>query len=359
VTATDAPPPERNDEHPAPRRSGALGFLDSGKDRVSRGRNWATDLLDRHRNRPLVDLALRFIERDREAAGSVVGSAIAFRLFLFFVPLLLFVVGLAGFFADVVSSSDVDDAGVTGTLAHQIDTALTQPSSTRWIAVATGFIGMVTTGRTLSKALGQASCLAWQMPVRAKVSIKLMGGVMGLFVGMGLVFALVTRVRHHLGLAATSISMLGVLAVYTVGALLLGTLLPRKTTDPGALLPGAVLLAATLTGLQAISQLYLPDRFSRASELYGAIGVTIVTLGWFFFAGRAMLLAMVLDAVVFERFGSISDFIFGLPVLRILPRRWTWFRTYFDLGDKDPRDEDLEAKDLEATDLEATDHDER
>lgn len=43
-----------------------------------------------------MDLALRWYERDREAAGTVVGSALAFRLFLFFIPLLLFVVGLTG-----------------------------------------------------------------------------------------------------------------------------------------------------------------------------------------------------------------------------------------------------------------------
>jgi uncharacterized BrkB/YihY/UPF0761 family membrane protein len=346
VTATDpadpAVPPEPT-EPPEPketatedveqlaRRSGALGLLDVGRDRFSRSRNWATDLLDRHRDRPLVDLSLRFIDRDREAAGSVVGSAVAFRLFLFFVPLLLFIVGLAGFFANALTSSDVEDAGVTGKLAEQINTALTQPNSTRWIAVITGFVGMLTTGRTLSKALAGASCLAWQLPVRAKASIKVIGGVLGLLVGMGVVIALVTRIRHHLGIAVTGLSMVAVLAIYTVAALLLGTLLPRKTTDPGALLPGAVLLAVVLTGLQAVSQLYLPNRFSRASELYGAIGVTIVTLGWFFIAGRAMVLAMILDAVIFERFGSITQFVFGLPVLRVLPRKWGWFRRYFDL----------------------------
>ena len=84
-------------------------------------------LFERHRQRPLVDLGLRIYERDKEAAGSVVGSAIAFRLFLFFVPLLLFVVGLLGFFAEFVTTKDVDDAGITGTIAQQIGTALAQP----------------------------------------------------------------------------------------------------------------------------------------------------------------------------------------------------------------------------------------
>ena len=319
----------------AARRAGVRGLVDLGKDRYSAGRTWATALLDRHRNRPLVDLALRLIERDREAAGSVVGSAIAFRLFLFFVPLLLFVVGVAGFFANIVSSKEIEDAGITGALAGQIDTALTQPTSTRWIAVGVGFVGMVTTGRTLSKGMAGASCLAWKLPVRSKASVRVIGGVIGLLVGLGVVAAILNRVRQSFGLAGASVSFIAVLGLYTVGALVLASLLPRRTSDPGALLPGAAALGVTLAVLHAISQFYLPDRFDRASELYGAIGATIVTLGWFFIAGRALVLSMVLDAVVFERFGSISQFVFGLPVLRILPRKWAWLRRYFDLEEPD------------------------
>ena len=40
---------------------------------------------------------------------------------------------------------------------------------------------------------------------------------------------------------------------------------------------------------------------------------------------------MSVNAVVYERFGSISQFVFSLPVLRVLPRRWEWFRRFFQL----------------------------
>jgi hypothetical protein len=46
-----------------------------------------------------------------------------------------------------------------------------------------------------------------------------------------------------------------------------------------------------------------------------------------------MVLAMVLDAVIHERFGSISQFAFSLPVMRILPRKSAWIRRFFDLDD--------------------------
>jgi hypothetical protein len=61
-----------------------------------------------------------------------------------------------------------------------------------------------------------------------------------------------------------------------------------------------------------------------------------VTLGWFFFLGRAMVFGMALDAAVFERIGSLSRFIFRLPVVRLVSRHSTWIRNFFDLPD-DPR----------------------
>ena len=109
---------------------------------------------------------------------------------------------------------------------------------------------------------------------------------------------------------------------------------PRGTRDPGVLLPGAVLVAATTVGMQAVSQFYLPGQIGRASELYGAIGATIVTLGWFFILGRVIVIALALNAVVYERLGSISQFVFSLPVLRILPRRSAWIRRFFGLDDE-------------------------
>ena len=250
----------------------------------------AARLLEKHQDRPMVDVAVRFYRRDRESAGTVVGSAVAFRLFLFFVPLLLFFVGILGFVANWVDNDDVrEGTGITGSLATQINSALNQPTSTRWIAIGVGLLGIVTTGRALSKVLVSASCLAWRLPVQTKASPKVVGGIMGLIVSIGLIALIVNRVRAELGVGVASISFLAAFALYVVAWMILHAMLPRGTNDPGALLPGAVLMGATLAAMQAISQLYLPDRFGRASALYGAIGTTVVTLGWFFFIGRAFV----------------------------------------------------------------------
>ena len=227
-------------------------------------------------------------------------------------PLLLFVVGLAGFVASWVDADTVNDnTGLTGSLAVQINSALSQSSSTRWVASLLGLFGMASTGRALSKVLVATSCLAWRLPMKSKASMRLVGAIVGLIAGIGLIAAIVNRIRSELGVGVATVSFAGALVVYALVWVVLSMLLPRASTDPGVVLPGAVLVGITLSGMQAVSQLYLPGRLSRASELYGAIGTTIVTLGWFFILGRAMVLAMVLNAVTYERFGSISQFAFS------------------------------------------------
>jgi uncharacterized BrkB/YihY/UPF0761 family membrane protein len=314
-----------------PEGTPSAGIVERGRAVYHTGRQRAEDVVAERQRRPVIDVVLRIYERDRDAAGSVVGSAIAFRLFLFVVPMLLFVVGVIGFLTSLISRADVRHAGISGTLADQIDAALSQGATTRAIAVIVGFVGMALAGRSLSRTMVQASCLNWQVTVRTKTPVRLVGGVIGVVAGVGFVAAVVNKVRADLGIGVTTLSFLAALGVYVASWLVLTVMLPRPTTDPGSLLPGAVVMGVTLTGLQVVSQLYLPSKLDRVSSIYGGIASTIVVLGWFFIVGRALVLAMAVNAVVFERFGSISQFVFGLPVLRALPRRWPRLGRFFEL----------------------------
>src|SRR4051794_24631059 len=73
------------------------------------------DHLARYQQVPIVGLGVDLYQRDRESAGSMVGSAVAFRLFTFFVPLLLFLVGLAGFLSGHIDADEVNaNSGISG-----------------------------------------------------------------------------------------------------------------------------------------------------------------------------------------------------------------------------------------------------
>jgi uncharacterized BrkB/YihY/UPF0761 family membrane protein len=279
----------------------------------------------------IVDAAVLVFDRDRSVAGTVLSSAVAFRLFLFFIPVVLAVVGLGGLVRSLVDADQVvESAGLTGLLAEQVRAALEQPGSAFWLTAAAGIVGVATTGRTLTKVLLAASALAWRAPLRVKARARVIVTVVGILVALTLLAALVNRVRET-NLALAGVSLLAAAGVYAVGWLLLGHALPRTTTDPGAGIPGAVLVGLALAALQAVTQLYLPTQISGASQLYGALGAAVATLGWFFILGRVIVLALVTDAIVYERFGSLSQVVFALPLLRVLPRRFPSVARFFDL----------------------------
>ncbi|MGD0375825.1 MAG: YhjD/YihY/BrkB family envelope integrity protein [Streptosporangiaceae bacterium] len=289
--------------------------------------------LARYEHLPVVDVIAGTYRRDRESAGPVLGSAIAFRLFLFFVPFLVLVVGIAGFASGFVDARAVSStAGVSGSLGAQISEAFHQPEVTRWFAVLIGLFGVLTAGRSLSRVLRAASAAAWRLPLTGtRSSLRTAGGVAGLICGMALIAILVNRVREDLGLGVAGLAFVPALVIYGLAWLGVSMMLPRVTDDPGALLPGSLLVALTITVMHAISEFYLPDRLGRASQLYGAIGTTVVTLGWFFILGRGIVLAMELNAAVYERYGSISQVVFSLPFFRVLARRSARVRSFFGL----------------------------
>ena len=52
--------------------------------------------------------------------------------------------------------------------------------------------------------------------------------------------------------------------------------------------------------------------------------------------GRVIALAMVLNPVIYERYGSVSRLVFSLPLLRIVAQRWARLRRFFDLDQHRP-----------------------
>jgi uncharacterized BrkB/YihY/UPF0761 family membrane protein len=176
-----------------------------------------------------------------------------------------------------------------------------------------------------------ASCLAWRLPVRPKASVRAIITVIGLLLGLAMALVLVNKLFDEFGIAIAGISLAAAFAVHLVIWTVMSLVLPRSSNDPGAVIPGAILVATTLTVLEAVSTLILPDRIARASQVYGAIGASLVALGWLFIVSRVMVLSLAVNAVIHERFGSVSQFVFSLPGMRWLASRSEWLRRFFDL----------------------------
>lgn len=281
---------------------------------------------------PFVDAAFVVYERDRESAGSVLGSAIAFRLFLFFVPAVVFGVGVLGVVSGQVDPETVtDSASLTGVLAEQVRVAMNQSASAAYLTAATGLFLMLTAGRTLARSLVASSSLVWLTGGKVTAKARVVAIIIGLISSLGLMALVTNRIRDELGIAAAGVSFGVSAALFVVVFVVLMAALPRRTLDPGALIPGAVFASLVVHSLQAFSQLYLPSRFAGASELYGGIGVAVVMLSWLFLLGRALAFSFAINAALFDRFGSLSQALFALPVLRTLPQRSAFIRRYFGL----------------------------
>lgn len=303
----------------------------------------ATDWLGKARERrPPIDLAARFYERDREAFASVLGAAIALRLFLFIVSATVLVVGAL---LTTAGGSGIDrlltEVNVTGTVAEQMSGAA---SRDRGAGVAMLLLGAWLTlgnGRKLSYVLAACSAAAWHLGGReARTRVRQALGVSMMLLVLLAASAVLNRLRDATGLGVDTVVWLVTAVVFAVGWFAVTWWLPRSSSDPGALLPGAFLVGAVMAVLQWFMQFYLPDKIARSSEVMGSIGFTVAALGYMFLVGRVMAASLILNAVLFERVGSISEAVFALPVLRGIPGRSRRVARLFDLDRRDATDTD-------------------
>jgi uncharacterized BrkB/YihY/UPF0761 family membrane protein len=296
----------------------------------TRGADW---LKERRAVSAPVDLVVRIYERDRSRFGSILGSALAFRLFLFMLSLTVFSVGLGQLLvhADLLDDEIADTVGVTGALAVEVDEALEGSQTGAWLLVLTGLGGTLWAGKNLASALVAVSSATWDLSGRPRGTIRVIARTIGLIVLLVVSTSLLAVVRRETGLAVATTSLAVVFIIYTSAWFVITLGLPRSTPDPAAVLPGAALVGTTLVLMQGATQLYLAPKLDAKSELMGGLGIAAVAMGWLFFASRVMVASLSVNAVVYEEYGSVSKLILEVPGLRQIPRRIPAVARYFDL----------------------------
>ena len=160
----------------------------------------------------------------------------------------------------VVADSITDAGSISGALADE------HPVGARPVddgqapdRVLTGLFLMASAGRSLSKALVASSNLAWSANGRVTAKVKAIAAITGVMTQPD------PRVvrdqqdpRRVRASPSPGLSFGAGFVIYVVLFMLLMATLPRGTTDPGAILPGAALVATVIVGMQAVSQLYIP-----------------------------------------------------------------------------------------------------
>src|SRR4029450_8238128 len=113
----------------------------------------------RHRS---VDAVFEMVDRDSEVGGGIIAGALAYRLFIWLLPLALVAVAGLGFAADAASTSPEEAAeslGIEGLVSSSITNAAESPN--RWHALLIGIPVLLWTTRSLLRVLIGAHRLVW------------------------------------------------------------------------------------------------------------------------------------------------------------------------------------------------------
>ena len=202
-----------------------------------------------------VDAVFEMVERDGEVGGGIIAGALAYRLFIWLLPLALVVVAGLGIAADASSQSPGEAANSAG-LASLVSSSVASAanSSARWYALLVGIPVLLYATRSVLRALIGAHRLVWT-DLRAAApkptlgaTVKLLAALVACFVLAGLV----STARHDsvlLGIFASILIALPYAGIW----LLVSMRLPHREADWRALVPGALLFGFGIEILNAVA----------------------------------------------------------------------------------------------------------
>jgi membrane protein len=247
---------------------------------------------------PILGIPVIFFGRYAARQGVLLASAVAFRLFLWLVPLALLA---AGILAKVASDDGGDiesaakQAGVTGAASQQVVSSLREGNRSWVVAVLTGAVLFLWATRTLMRNLTVVHAHAWDVPVPRRKQKDVLLASLGFAIAWIVIFSFTAALHRYKGALPHSTGLLvGVLfEAGAVGGLwyLLSLRLPNRRHDWLDLVPGAVVFGLGMAVMAAVGRIYLPARIAHSSAIYGSLGVASVMLAWLLLIGQLIVTA--------------------------------------------------------------------
>ena len=251
-----------------------------------------------------IEVAFRWLLRDKEIAGGVLGGGLAYRFFFWILALAVLAAGGLGFAsssgADV--ATDAHQAGLTDALASTVAKAAQESETGRWWLVLTGAFLFLWFSFGLLRALRLVHAAAW------RITPQPLGNPVGALLVVMSVPVVVIAVTAGAGWlrsnTARPVGFLATLAICIVFGAAWWWISSKLPAPDGvrltAFLPGAALLAVGLEALHLFTVYYLQTKLANASELYGVLGLATTALFYLFLIGRGVVWAAELNAVVWE-----------------------------------------------------------
>ncbi|MGE5274966.1 MAG: hypothetical protein ACM3QU_14545 [Verrucomicrobiota bacterium] len=267
-----------------------------GRSRALRARLEAA----RSRSRAL-DVSFEVIERDSDIGGGILAGALAYRLFLFFLPLAFLLVAALGLLSrwfDVSPQEIGRDIGVVSLVTKEV--AASSRSGAGWWVALVAAVALAYVTSVLYRAVAIVHALAWQRSAAAAKAERSLG-VFVLCLAAQLVLTAGTGPLR----APTGLVNILVLIVYPLGIgaiwLVMSIRLPHGSAGWRDLLPGAALYGVGLL-LIHVFNVYVLDRLHESrSSTYGTLGAAAAVLLGLYFIGRLIVGTAILNATLFER----------------------------------------------------------
>jgi uncharacterized BrkB/YihY/UPF0761 family membrane protein len=287
-------------ERPRPGPERARLWAATMQARAERLSERAQEERGRHRS---VDVFFEMVDRDSEAGGGIIAGALAYRFFIWLLPLALVCVaglGIAADAADETPESAAKTLGLAGLVSNSVASAA--EGSRRWYALVVGIPILLYVTRGVLRALIGAHRLLWA-DVRAAAprptwlaSLRLLV----LILGFGVVSALASAVRAWSPAPGVLVTLVVVLP-YAALWLLISVRLPHRDAGWTALIPGALLVGLGVEILQLVSA-YVIGPYALAKQgTYGALGIAAALLFALYLVSRLITTAADLNATLWER----------------------------------------------------------
>jgi len=297
---TDPEPDEPDSDAPLTRKERARVRTAALQARAAQIQKRAEVERSRHAS---VDAAYEIADRDAEVGGTIIAGALAYRLFIWLLPLALVLVAGFGVAASAATDSPEKAArslGLAGIVSGSVAGAA--KSSARWYALLIGIPILLWATRSLLRTLIVIHRLCWTDVRHAapKATPKATLRLLGLLLCFFLVSAGANYVRSRLpgpGLIVT----IALIVPYGGLWLLLSMRLPRRNAPWTALLPGALLFAVGSELVGAVVALFIVPEAESKQGTYGSLGLAAALLLGLFFLSRVIVATAVVNATLWER----------------------------------------------------------
>lgn len=249
---------------------------------------------------PLFGLPLTCLATYAARQGMLLASAIAFRLFFWVLPVVLFGVALLS----GLGRADLDEAateatGITGAAKAEVVKALSEGGRSWWILATVGLFGVLWTTMLLRRTLVLVNAHLWAVTFSKTRTRQLVISVFFFVALVGLVGFSARLVGTMDGLFPGSLLLSTSVQAAITGACWLAVMrqLPDRRTDWTDLVPGALLFGVGLALMHLVSRIYLPARFEHSSALYGSLGIAAAMLVWLLLFGQLVVWSAIVNSV--------------------------------------------------------------